>query len=216
MEIKFRKADIGSWCFYAAIDENNNILPNGESRVNGPCHGRPNHISIKLLFQYKNVMVSEDEFNQWLEFCSSCGFKSRGLAIEHIKRIGYADLNEKFYTVILHKDDYVTRVHLFAAVTAIRMISYGGNFLKDSQKIINNVCSLIQKNPNEDPLKLLLLAHKECNDNDHFLINKNYNVSNITSDKLAKLFKSKATVSLNNFFSTINPKSFKDFKEIIW
>lgn len=219
MEIKFRKEDVGSLCYYVAIDENNNILPNGESRVQGNCHGMPNHISIKLLFEYNKVMVSEDEFNQWLEFCSSCGFKSRGLTVEKVKSIGYATLNKKFYTLVLHKDDYVSRVHLFAAVTTIRMISYkaiDGRFVRDSQTVINNVCNLIQKNPNEDPLRLLLVAHRDCNDYAHFLINKNYNVSDIKSDEVAELFKIKGTISLNNFFSTINPKSFKDFKEIIW
>jgi hypothetical protein len=219
MEIKFRKTNIGSLCYYVAIDENNNILPDGVSRVAGDCHGMPPHIKIKLLFEYNNVMVSEDEFNQWLEFCSSCVFKSRGLAIEEISRIGYRELDKKFYSVILHNDDYVTRVHLFAAVTVIRMISYrahNGRFVADCQKIINNVCNLIEKNPNEDPLKLLLIAHRDCLDYNHFLIHKNLDVSDITSDSLAELFKSKGTVGLNNFFSTINPQSFKSFKEIIW
>lgn len=219
MEIKFKNENKGSLCYYAAIDDDNKIKPYGDNRVKGNCHGSPAHSSIKLLFEYDNTVVSEDEFNQWLDFCSSCGFKSRGYTIEKIDRIGYADLNKKFYTVTLHKDDYVNRTHLFAAITIIRMISYranDGRFVVDSQTIINNVCNLISKNPNEDPLRLLLVAHRDCVDPSHFVINMHYNVSDITSSEVVKLFKNRNGSTLNRFFSTINPKSFKDFKEIIW
>lgn len=218
MQIKFKEIHKGSACYYASIDNDNNIIASGSHRVKSNCHGRPEHISIKLLFDYGNVMVSEDEFNQWLTFCSSCGFKNRGYAIEEVSKLGYSTLNKPFYTVTLHKDDYVNRTHLFAAVTVIRMISYkssDGRFVRDSQTIINNICNLISKNPNEDPLKLLLVAHRYCVDYDHFLINESLSVSDITSSELIELIKNH-NGSLNSFFSTIKPKQFKDFKEIIW
>lgn len=220
MEIIFKGAK-GSRCYRIELDKDNNFLDNGTNRAGDACHGKPHLQTLKLLFEYNNVMVSEDEFNQWLEFCASCGFKNRGYSIEEIDaKIGYKDVKGKFYSVILHKDDYVNDTHLFAAITVIRMISYcisGSAYLRDSQGVVTNVCNLIAKNPNEDPLRLLLLAHKECADCGHFLLDYTMTLSDIKSTELESLMKSRGdSSSLNDFFSRINPKSRKDFKEIIW
>lgn len=223
MQIKFSKEATGSLCNWVYVSDDNSIRIKDSHRIDGNCHGIPsNRNKVMLLFTYNNVVVTEDEFQQWIDFCNSCGFKSSYSIKEFEKtNLGYSNISGKYYTVILDSKDYVNDLHLFAAITVLRMISYrasDGRFWKDSQTVIKNICNLIEKNPEEkNPLKFLLLAHRDCLDNEHFLLSEHYDtISNITVEEMIKNFKSNTRSSLNSFFSKINPKSINSFKEIIW
>lgn len=221
MEIKFSKPDVGSLCYRYTI-QSDGKLNESDFRTGDSCHGRPSckeAQTTRLLFQYDKVVVTEDEFSQWIDFCNSIGFPCK-YSIEDLNvDLKYDKIIGKFYCVDLVNDDYNSQLYLFAAVTIIRMISYrarDGRFVKESQSVITNLCNLIKNNPNEDKLKLLLLAHKDVEDYNHFLISKHYNISTFDVPTMIDTLKSNNYGSLNSVFAEVNPINPNSFNNIIW
>lgn len=205
-------------------------------RVDGACHGNigdgtfQNLTHSSLLFKKYRVNVSEEDFAKWIEYCNLCGFPC-SYSIETVDTAyDYYKIKGEYYIVHLLKKDYVTAIHLFAAITVIRMISYRGfNLLQvNSRAIIQQICNISEARPDLEPLSVLILAHCVSDEEDHFLLAcskyiREPTYSKISKEEMLKLFLKET--SLNRLFSSNNRRNIipirellnkKQYKEIVW
>ena len=209
MNITFEAPDKGSMCFKMHTDSTGKLM----TKSYAPCHGRlysfSNKDSYCILFEKSETVVSKDDLERWIDFCTKCGFPST-LSEVTLEGIGYPKIHGTFYKVDFPMEEYVSVLHVFAATTVIRMISYrgeGGYYVEESQRIVKEICKIIQSNPDTKPLDTLILAHRVAEDSGHFLLSPCYQktYSTFKSMTLIEAFKENETKTLNYIFSKIDP-----------
>lgn len=126
--------------------------------INGACHGSGRCKIVKrhegLMYFSLNYKREEEDMIKWCTFMTLCGFPCSYLGI---KSPSFSE--EKFYCISVDLDNYISNLHVFAAITAIRMISY--SFNKNYINIAKTALKIKEKNQNLDCFLCLMLANSK-------------------------------------------------------
>lgn len=181
---------------------------------NGACHGQSRCIIVKghegLMYFSLTPKREEEDMIKWCTFMTLCGFPCSYVGIT-----SPSFYEQKFYCISLDLDKYISDLHVFIAITAIRMISY--SYLKEYIEIAKTALQIKEKNQELDCFLCLMLAHSKicCDENvyedeveGHGLIGKTFKFTS-TAEFLEELSKTNSN-GINNFLR--GDKKHFDFK----
>lgn len=178
------KQNLGVKCFchYEIFDKEGKSL---NKIYFGACHsqikGSPYLVkdTYVLLYIDKNVIrYSLEDLKKWLKFLKTIGFKASFLEEKHIEnkpRYGEG-INSEFYLVKLEMNHYLNKLHMYAAIVAVRYIyyEYSGRFTNIPERTFQ-IKSIYGRNISN--LKALVLAYYSlyCHEIGHAFIGCAYN-----------------------------------------